>query len=109
MESYVLDVILIALAVIVLLHLFYKNNTVDKETLRETMAVIDTLKKDLTETKNEQESLREEESQKVQILPENPIKNYNDGIYRDEGTMGLDRTDKSMKWYHYTNRLVDEV
>lgn len=32
---------------------------------------------------------------------------YDDGTYRDLGTNGIDKTDKSKEWYHYTNRLTN--
>jgi hypothetical protein len=104
MESYILDVILITLAVIVLLHLFY--NTESKTTqCTENMSVVNSLVSSLTETEAD-EALRKDNKQ---ILPEVPTKTYDDGIYRDKGTIGLDRTSCSKPWYHYTNRLVKGI
>lgn len=103
MESYVLDVILITLAIIVVLHLFYNNSG-----SKEGMSVVDSVVKTLTETKEERDAEKIDEEKNKIILPENPTKTYNDGVYRDLGTIGLDTTNCSKKWYHYTNRLVTD-
>lgn len=81
MESYVFDIILITLAVIIVLHLIYNNPAFYPNT-QESMA-------------------------NVRCMDNTPIlKTYDDGEYRDEGTQGIDRTDDSKKWYHVANKLV---
>lgn len=109
MDSYVLDVILIALAIVVLLHLFYngqsqKNQNNQNKASSEKMAIVTPAIKELTETKND--NINSEKNNI--ILPEKPTHTYDDGIYRDNGTIGMDRTDCTKKWYHYANRLVTD-
>lgn len=82
MEAYVFDVILITLAIIVVLHLVYNSR------------------------QNGSENMDNIESKRCRNNDQ-PTRSYNDGVYRDPGTVGLDRTDRSKPWYHYVNRLVD--
>lgn len=91
MESYVFDIILITLAIVVLLHLVYNNSLFATQSSKsrhdENMKILRDLRK------------RDD-----YVIP----KVYDDGEYRDPGTKGLDRTVETKKWYHVANRLVTD-
>jgi hypothetical protein len=89
MESYVFDIILITLAIVVLLHLVYNNSLF---TPRPVNNKHDENMKILNELNNMNHF----------------SKPYDDGEYRDPGTKGLDRTVETKKWYHVANRLEED-
>lgn len=91
MESYVFDVILITLAIVVLLHLVYNNSLFACQSKK---------------NKNDENMkiLRELKKRDDYAVP----KIYDECKYRDPGTRGLDRTVDTKKWYHVTNRLVTD-
>jgi len=85
MESYVFDIILITLAVVILLHLVFNNSLFINPGCRaETMT-----DGRLTDRNNGYNG-----------------STYDDGVHRDPMTHGIDRTDDSKKWYHVANKLV---
>jgi hypothetical protein len=85
MESYVFDIILITLAIVILLHLVFNNSlSINPQCRAETM-----------------KDSRLSDRNNGYIGPA-----YDDGVYRDSMTHGIDRTNESKKWYHVTNKLV---
>jgi hypothetical protein len=87
MDSHVFDIILIILAVVILLHLFY-NNSLFVSSVRDSNEHMSHNKRNATNT---------------------DIKMRNDAEYRDNGTRGIDRTKPSKKWYHVANKIVDNA
>lgn len=100
MEHYVFDIILITLAIVVILHLFYNNSlfatqckTVYKNENMENIGYEKSMYSDVHSDLESERSYNEVE--------------YDDGEYRDPNTSGLDRTDPIRKpWYHVANKLV---
>lgn len=91
MESYVFDIILITLAIVVLLHLVYNNSLFANNPAH---------------NKNDENMkiLKKSKKNTDYMIP----KVYDECKYRDPGTRGLDRTVGTKKWYHFANRLVTD-
>jgi hypothetical protein len=96
MDSYIFNIILITLFVVVLLHLYY-NQTIsihhNTHNIKEDMNNMNLKNNVVNDCTLKKDKLSK-------------IKNYDDGVYRDMGTYGLDRTNKSKRWYHVVNKLV---
>jgi len=84
MERYVVDIILITLAVVILLHLIYNNSMLSSVCHQGN-------KNEHMENNGSQEGIQ-----------------YSEGKYRDPNTFGIDRTDPSLGWYHVVNKMVDD-
>ena len=86
MESYIFDIILITLAVVILIHLFYNNAL-------------------FTSGGKSGEHMANMETYKGPCNVKPRVRN--DVEYRDPGTVGIDRTYPDRHpWYHVTNKLV---
>ena len=87
MESYIFDIILITLAIVILVHLFYNN------------ALFGATKYNIGSAEDMENICRLAGYEKKERI---------DSDYRDPGTYGLDRTDeKKYPWYHVANRIVE--
>jgi hypothetical protein len=84
MESYVFDIILITLAIVIILHLVYNN------------ALFANPKCDNFSNGDSNNDVPNMYGKKT----------YDDGKYRDPGTFGIDRTNNPNNWYHVANKLV---
>lgn len=90
MESYVFDIILITLAVVILLHLAYNNSLL------------------VNSSCNNHEGMANLSSEEISgEIKESPYQaTFTESKNRDEGTHGLDRTSNPKNWYHVANKLV---
>lgn len=88
MESYVFDIILITLAVVILLHLAYNNSLLVNSSCSNHEGM-DNVAGERSETESQRKAPK-----------------YTEGEYREEGTSGLDRTSNKKNWYHVANKLV---
>jgi hypothetical protein len=86
MESYVFDIILITLAIVILLHLAYNNSLLVNSYFNRNECMTNV-------------SSEDSESKSTSIP-------YTEGKNREDGTFGLDRTSDPNNWYHVANKLV---
>ena len=105
MDSHILSIVVVVLILVIILHFINKNNDIGH---KEGM---DRLSNDIpyNDMKYTDKSFTNELSTnkiKKRKKHNKKLKNYDDGVYRDPGTSGLDRMDNSKPWYHVVNRLV---
>lgn len=88
-ESYVFDIILITLAIVILLHLYYNNSLFVSacEDKTEHMSIFGSSNNTQNQTNN------------IQVDSDE---------YRDPGTKGIERTDSTKPWYSEVNRSVSK-
>ena len=109
MDSNIFYIIIIVLVVVVLFHLIHNSsNQIDNfegtNTALFDQQLYDKLSTD-PECTDDTDSTCDSN---CETDCENGCRLYDDGKYRDPGTVGLDRTDKSKSWYHVANVLVPD-
>lgn len=112
MDSYIFNIVLITLIIVVVLHFVYNKSlhasqNKISENMKNTGALCDNLTyDDKSYTDSDSQSTSHKSVYSKHILNKCKKKIYDDGEYRDPGTYGIDRTSKDKKWYHVVNRLV---
>src|SRR5579872_963681 len=91
MDSYIFNIVLITLVVVIILHLTYNNSLFSSH-----------------HNKNVSKEPMTNMSISPSCVTDKNLKLYDDGVYREPGTYGLDRTADPKNWYHVANKLVTE-
>ncbi len=96
MDSYLIDIILIILAVVIILHFVFNNSLFDNESYTNNLEAMECIPKIFKPNENKN---------KIAL---NDTKNESSYyVNRDPGTRGIDRTNISKPWYHVANKFVN--